>query len=243
MVLFGRTGEHVLSEAEHVFVIAYCVGSHVLHFDVYGPNGTWRLDSIAGCMLFSRNSGSIPDSFKVKCQSSQRYIGLSFRGEKIITQFGDTIEANTPYHFGFSETALAAKWNVSFFEYDSLSDPLEFPLAFKKLLDGIPNKTFNTNQLAYRWWNKPDTDIPADRFAVKATASIHLPSGDYSLQAESDDGIRVWLDDVMILERWDIHTPQIDEVKFSAIEGTHTLKVEYFEAGGLAVLDVVISPQ
>jgi hypothetical protein len=63
------------------------------------------------------------------------------------------------------------------------------------------------------------------------------------MQTESDDGIRVWLDDKMIHERWDIHTPQIDEVKFSAVEGNHSLKVEYFEAGGLAVLDVVISPQ
>ena len=217
----------------------------VLHFDVYGPSGTWSIDSIAGCEFSGRMTGSIPDSFEVKCPSDKifRHVGLTYAGEKIVTQLGDTIQANTPYGFGFSESSFLSGWEVAFYEFDSLTDPIEFPLAFKKILDEVPLKKLNTDQLAYRWWNKPDAMVPADRFAVKASTSFYLPEGDYLLQSESDDGIRVWLDDKLILERWDIHTPEIDEVKFSATEGNHTLKVEYFEAGGLAVLDIAILPQ
>lgn len=216
-----------------------------LHFDIHGPSGTWRIDSIAGCEFPEHSSGTIPDSLELNCTlgKTQRYIGLMFEGEKIVTQLGDTIQANTPYHFHFSETLFISSWEVSFYTFDSLSDPLEFPLAFKKILDEAPLKTINTDQLAYRWWNKPDALVSADRFAVKASTSFYLPEGDYLLQSESDDGIRVWLDDKLILERWDIHTPLIHEVKFSATEGNHTLNVEYFEAGGLAVLDIAISPQ
>jgi hypothetical protein len=98
-------------------------------------------------------------------------------------------------------------------------------------------------KLAYRWWGKPVDAVPEEMFAVKARSSFYTSAGDYTLEVESDDGIRVWLDGELLLERWDIHTPTIDEVQFSADTGKHDLVVEYFEATGLAVLDVTIRNQ
>jgi parallel beta-helix repeat protein len=214
-----------------------------LHFDIYGPPGEWQLVSIEGCTISEKTYGKIPDSLTISCNldSIKRNLHLSYKGAKIITQFGDTISAGTQHDFSYEASFIRTNWNVSFFKYDSLSDPLQYPLAFKRIFDNYPLKTLSTNQLAFRWWNQPDPLVPPDKFGVKASTTINVPTGEYTLHAESDDGIRIWFDGVMLLEHWDIHTPAIDEVKFTATKGPHTLMVEYFEAGGLAVLDVTIS--
>ena len=218
--------------------------NELLHFNIYGPQGSWQLESIEGCMLPEKTSGKLPDSVTISCNldNINRNIRLSFTGNDIVTQLGDTISAGTTYPFNYKASFIKTNWNVSLFKFDSLSDPLEYPISFKKIFDTNPLKSLSTNQLAFRWWNQPDPLVPADKFAVKASTTINVPSGEYTLQAESDDGIRIWLDGKLILEHWDIHTPAIDEVKFTATEGLHTLAVEYFEAGGLAVLDITIEP-
>lgn len=217
-------------------------GKEALHFDVLGPKGLWRIDSILGCSLPDHQSGVVPDSFVVLCNTEQetRYIGLAFSGDRVISQFGDTIAAGHDYPFHFEETTVALNWKIDFFAYDSLSDPLQHPDAFTTLLHGTPLKSIINPSLVYRWWNAPDAAIPADKFAVRASSTTHMSPGEYSLVVESDDGIRIWLDNKMILERWDIHTPMIDEIKVSLTEGLHELQVEYFEGGGLGVLDVSI---
>ena len=216
--------------------------STILQFDMYGPNGKWKIDSISGCDLPDHTSGALSDSLVITChaESPNHFLRCSFVGDTVITQFGDTIPAGIPSIFQFSETSFPMVWNISFFAYDSLSDPLKYPEAFKSLLLGNPITSLSKPQLAYRWWDAPATVIPADQFAVKATTSFEAPPGDYVLEVESDDGIRIWLDDRMILDRWDIHTPTVDEVNFTASAGLHTLNVEYFEGGGLGVLDVSI---
>jgi hypothetical protein len=82
--------------------------------------------------------------------------------------------------------------------------------------------------------------VPPDRFAVRAETILDIPPGEYILEVESDDGIRIWLNDQMILDRWDIHTPTIDEKKLVVTSGSNRMRVDYFEGGGLGVLDVMI---
>lgn len=220
----------------------YTNKSTMLQFDIYGPNGKWMIDSIAGCDLPDHSSGALSDSLVLTChtESPNHYLRCSFVGDTVITQLGDTISAGIPSLFQFSETSFPMIWNISFYAYDSLSDPIKYPEAFKTILQGNPITRLSNPQLAYRWWDAPAPVIPADQFAVKATTTINAPPGEYVLEVESDDGIRIWLDDLLILDRWDIHTPTIDEVNFTASAGLHTLDVEYFEGGGLAVLDIAI---
>jgi parallel beta-helix repeat protein len=212
------------------------------YFDLYGPHGEWHIDSIAGCLMPDHHSGTLPDSVVIQCPSDymQRYIGCSFTGDTVITQFGDTIQAGLPYQFHFEENSFATSWKVSFFAYDSLSDPIKNPVAFDSILRGKPITTIFNPQLVFQWWGSPAAIIPEDHFAVRATTTFIAHAGEYTLEAESDDGIRVWLDGRLILDHWDIHTPMVDEIKFTVSKGSHELKVEYFEGGGLGVLDVMV---
>jgi parallel beta-helix repeat protein len=213
------------------------------YFDVYGPPGKWKIDAVKGFSQPENTSGHLPDSIMVFCptDSVERYLGLSFTGSPVVTQLGDSIPANTPYAFHYEEFQLAMVWQVSLFSYDTLTDPLLHPNAFHALVNGLPLRTVESTKLAYRWWAEPFQDIPADRFAVKAATTVHTPAGQYILQTESDDGIRIWLDHQLILDHWDVHTPATDEVNLNLTEGQHEFLIEYFDAGGLAVLDVALS--
>jgi len=56
-------------------------------------------------------------------------------------------------------------------------------------------------------------------------------SGNYLFSARVDDGIRVWLDDKLIINQWELNDVGIFENSTQLIAGeTYTLKVEYFNA-------------
>ena len=52
----------------------------------------------------------------------------------------------------------------------------------------------------------------------------------------SDDGVRVWLDDKLVVDRWSVHESIVDRVPVTP--GRHRLRVEYFEATGWAELQI-----
>jgi hypothetical protein len=59
--------------------------------------------------------------------------------------------------------------------------------------------------------------------------------GTYQFSVTSDDGVRVWIDDVLMLERWYDHSAQTFTFTRYMGEGHHVIKVEYYENGGFAV--------
>ena len=165
---------------------------------------------------------------------------MLFSGSDVITQFGDTLDNAIDYPFGFTRSNIPAAWLFSFFAYDSLLDPVADPIGYNKLVSGTPDDLLTTRQLAYRWWGSPSTVLPEDRFAAVARTTIQVPEGDYILDVESDDGIRIRVDGRLVLDKWSVHTPEVDEVRLHLREGEHTIRVDYFEGGGLGVLDVGI---
>ncbi|MCC5823988.1 MAG: right-handed parallel beta-helix repeat-containing protein [Planctomycetes bacterium] len=80
-----------------------------------------------------------------------------------------------------------------------------------------------------------------DRFGLLAEAQIALPAGRWRVRTLSDDGVRVFVDGVMVIERWDIHGPTEDAAEFEVTgDGPTRIGVEYFENAGYAVLRVGI---
>ena len=62
--------------------------------------------------------------------------------------------------------------------------------------------------------------------------------GNTTFTATSDDGIRVWVDGVLIINAWVDQGPTTYTAVRSITAGTHEVKVEYFENGGGAVAQV-----
>lgn len=81
----------------------------------------------------------------------------------------------------------------------------------------------------------PDPGIQSDFFSARWTGSFNLPAGTYRLRARSDDGIRVRLNNQLVINDWSLHavTEHTTDVQLAA--GLHTFVVEYFEYQGEAV--------
>lgn len=87
----------------------------------------------------------------------------------------------------------------------------------------------------------PDPAIAADNFSARWTASRELPAGPYRFSAWSDDGIRVRVDDVLIIDQWEEGGARNFVTDVNLVRGLHNVDVEYFEAEGLALAQLSVA--
>ncbi len=84
----------------------------------------------------------------------------------------------------------------------------------------------------------PGGGVNADGFSARWTRYIDVPAGPYRFYATSDDGIRVWVDDRLIIDQWNDHAVLTFSADVNLSAGHHLLRVEYYENAGLAVAKV-----
>ncbi len=83
--------------------------------------------------------------------------------------------------------------------------------------------------------SSPGTGVNSDNFSVRWTGKIEAPTtGAYRFQTVSDDGVRVWVNGVQLINNWTAHSPTTNtSATISLTAGTrYTVTVEYYEAGG-----------
>ena len=86
------------------------------------------------------------------------------------------------------------------------------------------------------WGNGgPGNGIGNDNFSVQWTGTAYFSSGRYTFISNSDDGIRVWLDNVLIIDAWRDQGPTEYRHTRDVSAGNHSIKVEYYEHGGGAI--------
>ena len=68
-----------------------------------------------------------------------------------------------------------------------------------------------------------------------------LGDGDYVLSATFDDGVRVWLDNEVVIEYWGPNSPTTKSVTVRHKRGRHIIKVEFIQIEGRYALDVGLS--
>ena len=75
-------------------------------------------------------------------------------------------------------------------------------------------------------------------FSARWSRVFYQNAGTYRVTATSDDGVRVWVDGVLVIDCWGIHpvTTTVRDVMLYA--GNHTWMVEYFQAEGESVVQV-----
>ncbi|MDF2582197.1 MAG: hypothetical protein K0R33_840 [Mycobacterium sp.] len=85
----------------------------------------------------------------------------------------------------------------------------------------------------------PGGTIGEDGWSLRLTGLITFPqAGSYTLQTNSDDGVRVWLGDVINIDRWVPQSPTDatgNAITVTAGE-TRRIRIEYFEEAGGAEL-------
>jgi hypothetical protein len=90
-----------------------------------------------------------------------------------------------------------------------------------------------------------ERDLPADRFGTLARTEVPLPAGTWQVRTRSDDGIRVWVDDELLIDDWTWHGPTAHDARFEVAAGGALVRVrvEHFELDGYALLEVELAPR
>jgi hypothetical protein len=96
-----------------------------------------------------------------------------------------------------------------------------------------------TNDLINFNWaeGSPGKAVPADNFSVRWTGSVRLPKdGVFTFYTVSDDGIRLWVDDQLIIDNWTDHGETENQGQIELWGGRpHFVRLEYYEKTGAAV--------
>ncbi|HUT21037.1 MAG TPA: PA14 domain-containing protein, partial [Anaerolineae bacterium] len=103
-------------------------------------------------------------------------------------------------------------------------------------LVGGPTMTRQDAAIDFSWGTgSPAAGIPTDGFSARWTRTVSLEAGLYRFRATVDDGIRVFLDSVLIIDSWRDGGQRELSADRQVGAGNHTLRVEYYERAGLAV--------
>jgi hypothetical protein len=106
-------------------------------------------------------------------------------------------------------------------------------------LSGNPVVVRQEANINYDWGlNAPAPGVNADHFSARWTRYIDVTPGTYRFTVTSDDGIRVWVNGTLILDKWTVHPAETYTADLYMGAGHHLIKVEYFEQTGMAVAKV-----
>lgn len=82
-----------------------------------------------------------------------------------------------------------------------------------------------------------DWKIPANQFSVRWTGQIQAQySETYTFYTFSDDGVRLWVDDNLIIDKWQDQAPTEHVGQISLTQGTHRVRLDYYENTGGATV-------
>ncbi len=105
-----------------------------------------------------------------------------------------------------------------------------------RTLSGVPTQMRIDRAINFAWGSGspyPST-IPADNFSARWTMSTYLNTGQYQFTVTADDGIRLYLDGKLIIDKWKDQPPTTyNSIKMIGT-GTHTITMEYYEHAGSA---------
>jgi NHL repeat/PA14 domain len=80
-------------------------------------------------------------------------------------------------------------------------------------------------------------------WSVRYTADLNFTAPNVAIRADSDDGVRIWLDDTLVMDRWSVGAiGQPNLVGSSPGVGVHRVVVEFFDQSGQAQLVFSMAP-
>lgn len=103
-------------------------------------------------------------------------------------------------------------------------------------------ETLNVSELNYNWGSGAPESIlvGTDDFSIRFQGNITAPqTGSYTFYTTSDDGVRLWVDNSLIIDNWTDHGPTVNTGTISLTANQATpIKLEYYERGGGAVIQL-----
>lgn len=82
----------------------------------------------------------------------------------------------------------------------------------------------------------PGPGVPTHNFSARWQRYIWFELGTYRFTVFADDGVRLWVDDRLLIDQW--QDPQVATLQADVTlsQGYHRVRLEYYEASGSAAV-------
>jgi hypothetical protein len=84
----------------------------------------------------------------------------------------------------------------------------------------------------FDWVNaSPDPQVQADNFSVRWSGQVQAPAtGTFTFTTQSDDGVRLWVNGVLLVDNWTDHTLQTNSGSISLTAGQrYDIRMDYYD--------------
>jgi hypothetical protein len=104
-----------------------------------------------------------------------------------------------------------------------------------KDLSGLPAMVRHDPSIQFDWgFDSPAPSIPADNFSARWTGNLMLGPGTYRFSATTDDGVRLWVNNQLVIDQWTVHPATTFSAFIGLPGGSIPVTMEYNEHAGLA---------
>jgi hypothetical protein len=111
---------------------------------------------------------------------------------------------------------------------------------------GLSFGTFVTTRIDasvnFSWSGSPVANVPADNFSVRWTGAIVAPvTGIYTFSTVSDDGVRLWVGNQLLVDNWTDHPATTNTSGGVSLQGgqRYAVKLDYYEHTDGAVMQLM----
>ncbi|MFN9423239.1 NosD domain-containing protein [Gemmatimonas sp.] len=204
-----------------------------LRLRVLGPSGRWRVASLRNVQSITPARGRTGDTVQVvphRDATGDWRVELEFVGAATWSPRGVATRAGVPVRFAYERIEPTQHWVQRVFRYDDRTDPFRHPAAFDSLLRSAPLLQRVAPRLDWIWSRPADPAMPTTHFAMEATSTLALPPGAWTLRTLSDDAVRVWVDDRLVIDHFAPHETAPAYARISG--GRHQVRVQYVQVRG-----------
>ena len=110
-------------------------------------------------------------------------------------------------------------------------------------LEGEPVLVRNDEHIDFDWTGtSPEPGaVPDSNYSVRWTTSREVNAGGYRLNVHFDHGVRVWVDEFLVIDEWRDGPVRTASADVNVAAGVHVVRVEYYHLEGQAVIQ--LAPQ
>ena len=102
-------------------------------------------------------------------------------------------------------------------------------------LSGAAVLTQNVSAVNFNWgYGSPGPQVTPDNFSARFQRTQQIATGTYRVTTSSDDGVRVSIDNVLVINNWNVQPVTTVSQDVIIMNGNHLITIEYFEQTELA---------
>lgn len=80
---------------------------------------------------------------------------------------------------------------------------------------------------------------PDDNYSERWTGFVKIDTaGSWTFSTLSNDGVRLWIDDSLVINHWDQHTATVDSATLNLTPGWHAVRLEHFQQNGTVAMEL-----